>query len=110
MSELLTLGVIIAMTFVVWWMFRPRYAFVVQIRDGIPICRRGRANSVFLRHVAEICQWSGVRYGKIYGTLQPAFGRRVSVLGRRTRIRLSFSSDFPIGCQQQLRNLSLIEQ
>jgi hypothetical protein len=110
MGDLLTLGLFIAVGIGFWWMFRPRYAFVVQIQDGNPVCRRGRVNSVFLRHVAEICQWSGVRCGKIYGTLQPTRGRHATVMGRRARIRLSFSSGIPMGCRQQLRNLSQIEQ
>lgn len=110
MDDLFALGILIAIVAGIWWMMRPRYAFVVQIKNGHPVCRKGRVDSAFLRHVAEICQWSGVRYGKIYGTLQPSPRKQHAVFGRRTQIRLSFSSGFPVGCQQQLRNVSLIEQ
>jgi hypothetical protein len=94
----------------IWWSARPKYSFVVQIVAGKPVCRRGKVTEAFLRDVAEVCEWSGVLTGSIYGTVVHMAGGRGFNTVQRTRVKLSFSSAIPEGCRQQLRNLSLVQQ
>ena len=108
MEQLLGILAFIAIAVVAWWVFRPRYQFVIAMIDGKPVCKKGKTTDAFLREVEDACRWSGVVSGTIYGILSSrAIGTR-SRAQKRKHIKLAFSSGFPVGCRQQLRNLSLI--
>ena len=77
----------------IWIACRPRAAFVVQIRNGVPRVTRGQITRAFVQEVGEVCQRHAVGHGEVRGV---ADGRRIT---------LSFSGDLPEPCRQQLRNL-----
>lgn len=108
MDQLFGILALIGIAVAVWWFFRPKYLFVIRIIDGKPVCKRGKTTEAFLHDVEDACRWSGVVSGTIYGILNSqAYGRGAHTK-TRTQVKLAFSSGFPVGCQQQLRNLSLI--
>ena len=109
MSVLLDLVVFVAIAACVWWVLKPRYAFVLRIVKGKPIVRDGRVTDAFLRDVTEVCEWSGVASGSIYGTLVTFPCESGCRMQQQTRIRLYFTSGFPYECRQRLRNLSLVQ-
>ncbi len=110
MSSLSNLILLLAVALAGWWWLRPRYVFIVHINAGKPHCRRGKVTEAFLRDVEDVCRSSGVTEGSIYGTFVTFSSTRGDRVKQKMRIKLSFSSGFPPGCQQQLRNLSLIQQ
>ena len=82
---------------VVWYLLRPRPAFVIRIRGGVAKVVRGKTTASILNAVADVCGQSGVTSGTIRG------------LTHGKRIRLECSSNISTGCQQQLRNMLLAE-
>jgi hypothetical protein len=77
----------------IWWVIRPRAAFVVQIERGLPRAVQGTVTPAFLQEVREVCGRHGVQDGFVRGVASDR------------RIRLEFSAGMPATCQQQLRNL-----
>jgi hypothetical protein len=71
---------------------RPAAVFVIRVVGGEPTAFHGKVSGPFLAAVREVCQQHGVTAGVVRGV---AAGQR---------IRLRFSSGFPEGCRQQLRN------
>jgi hypothetical protein len=78
---------------VVWAIFlHPSCVLEIRIAGGEPSIRKGKVTAAFLGRVGVVCRESGVARGWIRGVPQ---GRRVA---------LRFSSNFPPGAQQRLRN------
>jgi hypothetical protein len=86
------LAVVAFFAWALWTISRPRYAFVVQVGDGLPEAVRGKVTPAFLARIREVCDQHGVRRGTVRGVVR---GRRIS---------LDFSSDIPLPGRQQLRN------
>ena len=81
------------LVFLAWLAFRPRYAFVVSIRRGVPRVTRGAVAAPLLGEIADLCAHNRIDRGTIYGVrVQHGF-------------RLLFSSEIPPECCQRLRNL-----
>lgn len=76
-----------------WFALRPRAAFVVRIKRGVPRVARGVVARPFLQDITDTCNRHGVNDGEIRGVVK---GRKVT---------LSFQGGIPTACQQQLRNL-----
>lgn len=72
---------------------QPPTVFAVRVVGGEPTTVRGKVSTPFLAAVREVCQQHGVTTGIVRG-----------VAAGGQRIALRFSSGFPAGCQQQLRN------
>lgn len=77
---------------IVWSALRPRYEFVLRIRDGQVTPVRGKVTAAFLEVATEIVRENGVERGWIAGERH---GKRV---------RLAVSHGFPAGPAQRLRN------
>lgn len=75
-------------------MARPQVNFQIRYRGGIPKVVRGRITDAMLKSIDEICQQNSVKQGTI-----TAFPGK--------RVRMTFTSDIPSGCQQQIRNMML---
>jgi hypothetical protein len=71
---------------------RPPAVFLVRVAGGEPTAVRGKVTGPFLAAVREACRQHGVTAGAVRGV---AAGQRIA---------LRFSSRFPEGCRQQLRN------
>ena len=76
-----------------WIVLRPRAAFVVRIKHGVPRVARGTVTRSFLQEIADTCSRHGVSHGVIRGVV------------KERRITLAFQNGMPPACQQQLRNL-----
>jgi len=76
---------------------RPPVVFQIKYHNGASRVSRGRLTEARLASIREICGQNGIRSGTI--TALPA-GKRV---------RMKFSGDFSPGCQQQVRNLMLLD-
>jgi hypothetical protein len=90
---LVQLGLAALVGFALWIALRPRAAFVVRIKQGVPRVARGTVTRSFLQEIADTCSRHGVSHGVIRGVVK---GRRIT---------LAFQSGMPPACQQQLRNL-----
>jgi len=89
----LQIGLATLVASALWIALRPRGAFVIRIKGGVPRVARGTVTRGFLTEVGETCERHRVRRGVIRGE------------SRGRRIVLGFSGGIPAGCQQQLRNL-----
>ena len=76
----------------------PRPAFVVELKDGKAVCRRGKVHSRFLRSCEEIAADCAIRDGKIQGIRR---GRGIS---------LAFSRALPESSHQRFRNAWNLER
>src|SRR5262245_14314503 len=76
---------------------RPRYEFVVTVRQGEAHVVSGKVAVLFLQEVRDLCQRNHIKQGWFGGVRR---GKRVS---------LQFGGGFPSGCQQQLRNLWVMQ-
>jgi hypothetical protein len=92
-SVLVPLLLFAAVAAAVWWAATQRRVFVVRLVDGRPQAVRGKVTSAFLGEVADACRRHAVASGTIRG------------VARQGRIALTFSSNFPPSCRQQLRNV-----
>jgi hypothetical protein len=72
---------------------RPRPAFVVQIRSGVPTVARGTIAPAFVAEIADACRRHRVQSATVTGVVNDG------------RIALAFSGDISASCGQQLRNL-----
>jgi len=81
---------------IIWSISRPRYQFVVKVRDGVPDVLRGSVSRAFVQEIAEVSTRHGVRDCVVRG------------IAKGERIGLSFSETVPAACQQQLRNLWIL--
>ena len=90
---LLQLGLAALAAWALWTALRPRSAFVVRIKGGVPRVVRGTVTRSFLQQIAETCGRHGVSHGVVRGVVK---GRRIT---------LAFTEGMPPPCQQQLRNL-----
>lgn len=79
-------------------MFRSPVVFQIQYRNGIPRVTRGRVTEGLRAAIQEICHQNEIRKGTI------------TALPNGKRVRMTFSRDIPPGCQQQIRNLMLLDQ
>ncbi len=95
--DYLTLIVIFAITAGLFYLTRSPVVFVIKYRNGTPSVVRGRLTAAMLESIEEICRQNRVTSGTI--TAIP-YGKR---------IRMKFSADISPGCQQQIRNLMLVE-
>jgi Protein of unknown function (DUF3634) len=89
----LQLGLVALVAWALWTAVRPRCAFVVRIKGGVPRVARGTVTRSFLQEIAETCGRHGVDRGAVRGVVK---GRRLT---------LTFTGGMPPPCQQQLRNL-----
>lgn len=76
---------------------RPKVVFQIKYRNGIPQVARGRLTEATRSAIHEICCQNEIRSGTI------------TALPRGKRVHLKFSRDIPPGCQQQIRNLMLLD-
>jgi hypothetical protein len=95
---LLRLLIVAAMALLLWWGLRPRYAFVIRVRNGRTRLSRGKATQRFMEEVGEICQQHDVTRGTIRGFLV------------RRRLLLAFSWNIPRPCRQRIRNIWLLHK
>lgn len=86
------LAVVGAIIWGLWNASRGRRVFVVKVNRGEAVAVSGKVTPAFLREVREIAALNGVAKGRVAG------------LVAGPRIRLEFSSHFPAGSRQQLRN------
>jgi hypothetical protein len=89
----LQLGLAALAVWALWTAVRPRPAFVVRIKRGVPRVASGTVTRAFLQEIAETCSRHGVIHGAVRGIVN---GRRIT---------LAFTRGMPPPCQQQLRNL-----
>jgi hypothetical protein len=89
----LNLGLVLLAAAVVWTAWRPRCAFVVRIKDGVPRAAKGTVTRAFLREIGETCKQHAFRNGAVRGVV------------KGQRITLAFSRGMSPACRQQLRNL-----
>lgn len=75
-----------------WAVAKPWAAFVVRVRDGRPVARRGKVTESFLRVVEDVFREFGLRSGAVWG------------VRRGRRIALGFSPGVPAAARQRLRN------
>jgi hypothetical protein len=78
---------------IIWAALRPRCAFVVRIRDGVPRVAAGTLTRAFLQEIEDTCARHALRAGVVRG------------VARNGRIALAFSRSISPPCRQQLRNL-----
>ena len=93
MEALIKVAVVVLAATVVWYLVRPRYAFVVRIRGGVPRLVKGKATVAFLQALGQVCADSAISDGWVRG------------VGRGQDISLVFSRHIPPPVQQRLRNL-----
>jgi Protein of unknown function (DUF3634) len=93
MVLLVQFGLAALAAWALWTVARPRSAFVVRIKGGVPRVARGIVTRAFLQEIAETCGRHGVDDGVVRGVVK---GRRIT---------LTFTGGMPPPCQQQLRNL-----
>jgi hypothetical protein len=77
----------------IWTAYRGQPIFEIRVKNGVPRITRGTATASFLGDVGDACRRHQVRSGVIRGESK---GRQIA---------LSFSSNIPPFCQQQLRNV-----
>jgi Protein of unknown function (DUF3634) len=70
-----------------------RRVFVIQIRNGVPILKRGKLAQAFVVELADVLNRHRIRKGAIYGV--PKAGR----------VSLRFSRTIPQAARQSLRNV-----
>jgi Protein of unknown function (DUF3634) len=92
MDLLIKLAILAFAALAFWAAIRPRRAFVVQVKWGMPRAVRGVVTPAFLDQVRRVCDEGGVQSATVSG------------LVRGRRIMLAFSGSIPPGGQQQLRN------
>jgi hypothetical protein len=93
MDLFLKLGLGALVAWGLWSAFRPRPAFVVRIRGGVPWVAKGTVTQAFVHQIGESCSRHQVKRGEVRGVIE---GRRIA---------LSFSRGMPTACRQQLRNV-----
>ncbi len=79
------------------FVFRPPVVFQLKYRNGIPRVARGRLTEATRAAIHEICRQNEIRSGTI------------TAFPKGKRVRMAFSRDIPPGCQQQIRNLMLLD-
>jgi hypothetical protein len=89
----LQLALAAVVAWALWSALRPRSAFVVRIKRGVPRVARGTVTRAFLQEIADTCGRHGVSDGVVRGVV------------KGPRITLAFTRGMPPTCQQQLRNL-----
>lgn len=98
MEHLIPLVILIVGSVLVYVLvFRPPVVFQIEYRNGIPRVARGRLTEATRAAIHEICRQNEIRSGTI------------TALPNGKRIRMTFSRDIPPGCQQQIRNLMLLD-
>lgn len=80
-----------------WLVIRPQVVFQIRYRNGIPRVARGRLTEATRAAIHEICRQNEIRSGTI------------TAFPKGKRVRVTFSRDIPPGCQQQIRNLMLLD-
>ncbi len=94
MPELITGFALIGIVgWIAWTMTAGRTVFVVRVKAGQATAQRGRTTPAFLAEVTKLSGDAEVQRGQVWGVRYPD-----------GRIGLRFSSSFPLGSQQQLRN------
>jgi hypothetical protein len=93
MDLFLKLGLVMLAAWALWCACRPRPAFVVRIKGGVPGLAKGTVTRAFLHQIGETCRRHQVGHGEVRGVRN---GRRIALV---------FSRGMPPACQQQLRNL-----
>ena len=81
-----------------WLAIRPRYLFLVRIRDGVPHVAKGKLTAANLKDISDLLQSAGVTHGWVAGKQ------------RGSNVVLAFSPGIPQPCRQQLRNLWVNQQ
>jgi hypothetical protein len=89
----LQLGLAALVVWALWTALRPRSAFIVRIKGGVPRVAEGTVTRAFLQEIAETCERHGVSHGVVRGVV------------KGQRITLAFPRGMPPPCQQQLRNI-----
>jgi hypothetical protein len=89
----LKLGLMALAAWGLWSVCRPRSAFVVRIKGGVPRVAEGKVTQAFVYQIREACSRHQVGHGVVRGVIKGG------------RIALSFSRGIPPTCRQQLRNL-----
>jgi hypothetical protein len=82
----------------VWYMFQPRYVFVVRIKGADLSVTKGKVTAAFLQEIGSVCKEHELQSGWIGG------------VNRGRNIALAFSRGIPPPCQQRLRNLWLLHR
>lgn len=92
MNGLTRVALLIGIGWLLWLAFQPRVAFVIRILKGEGHLDRGIAPPGLLNEINEVCQREGIDSGTVRGHIGSG------------GIALVFSSGFPDGAKQQLRN------
>jgi hypothetical protein len=92
MSELYLLLLAGMALMVAWFVARPPALFVVTVRDGLALAKRGKVTDAFLAAVVEVCREFDVSAAEVRG------------VAHSSRIALHFSSSLPEAARQRLRN------
>jgi hypothetical protein len=92
MSELSLLLLAGLALMLAWFVARPPAVFVVMVRDGLALAKRGKVTDAFLAAVVEVCREFDVNAAEVRG------------VAHSTRIALHFSSSLPEAARQRLRN------
>jgi hypothetical protein len=91
--QLLTVAISGLLIWVLYSVSRPRPAFVVRVKSGVPRVTRGTVTPAFVAEVAEVCRRHGVQDATITGVVN------------QRQIALAFSRGVTPNCAQQLRNI-----
>lgn len=98
MEHLIPLVILIVGSVLVYVLFfRPPVVFQIQYRKGVPRVARGRVTDAMRTAIYDICRQNEIQTGTI------------TALPNGKRVRMTFSRDIPSGCQQQIRNLMLLD-
>lgn len=92
MEGVVQLGLLALFVAIVIALLRPRYRFVIRIRDGHTQVVRGTPPVAFVDTVADVCRDEGIANGWVAGR------------SRFRQIVLAFDRRFPLGSRQRLRN------
>jgi hypothetical protein len=92
MNGLTRVALLIGIAWLLWLAFQPRVAFVIRVLKGESHLDRGIAPPGLLNEINEVCQRERIDSGTIRGHIGSG------------GISLVFSSKFPEGARQQLRN------
>jgi hypothetical protein len=93
LSTVLTTGLAALVIWALYSAVRPRAAFVIRVRAGVPRVVRGTVKPAFVAEVAEVCRRHNVQEAAVSG------------VKRDNRIALAFSGSISESCRQQLRNV-----
>jgi hypothetical protein len=86
-------GIVLVLVLVSWQLTAASRAWVIRLRNGVPVLVKGRIAPSVVADLGEVLQRHGVRRGALYG------------VKRRGTIALGFSRTIPAGCRQALRNV-----